>query len=62
MQLGRALGARVIAVVSDEEKAAFCRELGADVAINYREQDFVEVVAEVTEGHGADVILDNMGA
>ncbi len=38
------------------------RELGADVTINYRDQDFVEVVREVTDGHGADVILDNMGA
>ena len=39
-----------------------CAELGADVTINYREQDFVEVVREATDGHGADVILDNMGA
>ncbi len=44
------------------EKLAFCAELGADVTINYRDQDFVEVVREVTDGHGADVILDNMGA
>jgi putative PIG3 family NAD(P)H quinone oxidoreductase len=62
IQLTKALGARVIATAGSPEKLALCRELGADVAIDYREQDFVEVVADVTEGHGADVILDNMGA
>ena len=44
------------------EAARCCAELGADIAINYRDQDFVEVVRELTDGHGADVILDNMGA
>jgi len=62
IQLTKALGAQVIATAGSPEKLALCRELGADVAIHYREQDFVEVVAEVTDGHGADVILDNMGA
>jgi len=62
IQLTKALGARVITTAGSPEKLALCRELGADVAIDYREQDFVEVVADVTEGHGADVILDNMGA
>jgi putative PIG3 family NAD(P)H quinone oxidoreductase len=62
IQLTKALGARVVATAGSPEKLALCRELGADVAIDYREQDFVEVVAEVTAGHGADVILDNMGA
>src|SRR3954454_5718781 len=62
IQLTKALGARVIATAGSPEKLDLCRELGADVAIHYREQDFVEVVAEVTDGHGADVILDNMGA
>jgi putative PIG3 family NAD(P)H quinone oxidoreductase len=62
IQLTKALGARVIATAGSPEKLALCRELGADVAIDYRKQNFVEVVAEVTEGHGADVILDNMGA
>ena len=62
IQLTKALGARVIATAGSPEKLALCRELGADVAIHYREQDFVEVVAKVTDGHGADVILDNMGA
>jgi putative PIG3 family NAD(P)H quinone oxidoreductase len=62
IQLTKALGARVIATAGSPEKLDLCRQLGADVAIHYREQDFVEVVAEVTDGHGADVILDNMGA
>jgi putative PIG3 family NAD(P)H quinone oxidoreductase len=62
IQLTKALGARVIATAGSPEKLDLCRELGADVAIDYREQDFVEVVADVTDGHGADVILDNMGA
>jgi putative PIG3 family NAD(P)H quinone oxidoreductase len=62
IQLTKALGARVIATAGSPEKLALCRELGADVAIDYREQDFVQVVAEVTDGRGADVILDNMGA
>ncbi len=62
IQLTKALGARVLATAGSPEKLELCRELGAAVAIDYREQDFVEVVGEVTEGHGADVILDNMGA
>jgi putative PIG3 family NAD(P)H quinone oxidoreductase len=62
IQLATALGARVLTTAGTAEKRAFCEELGADVAIDYREQDFVEVVKEVTDGHGADVILDNMGA
>ena len=59
IQLTKALGARVIATAGSPEKLALCRELGADVAINYREDDFVVTVQ--AEG-GADVILDNMGA
>lgn len=62
IQLATALGARVLTTAGTPEKRAFCEELGADVAIDYREQDFVEVVRDVTDGHGADVILDNMGA
>jgi putative PIG3 family NAD(P)H quinone oxidoreductase len=62
IQLARAVGARVLATAGSPEKLDLCRELGAEVAIDYREQDFVEVVADVTEGRGADVILDNMGA
>lgn len=62
IQLAAAVGARVIATAGSPEKLDLCRELGAEVAIDYREQDFVPVVADVTDGHGADVILDNMGA
>jgi putative PIG3 family NAD(P)H quinone oxidoreductase len=62
IQLASAVGARVIATAGSQEKLDLCRELGAEAAVDYREQDFVAVVAEVTDGHGADVILDNMGA
>lgn len=62
IQLAKAAGARVIVTAGTEEKLQFCRDLGADVAINYREQDFVEEVQAATDGTGADVILDNMGA
>jgi putative PIG3 family NAD(P)H quinone oxidoreductase len=62
IQLAHALGARVLTTGGTPEKLALCAELGADVTIDYREQDFVEVVREATDGHGADVILDNMGA
>ncbi len=62
IQLAAANGSRVITTGGTPEKLDFCRELGADVTINYRDEDFVEVVKERTDGHGADVILDNMGA
>jgi putative PIG3 family NAD(P)H quinone oxidoreductase len=62
IQLAHALGARVFATAGSADKLALCTELGADVAINYREQDFVEVVRDETDGAGVDVILDNMGA
>ena len=62
IQLGKAFGARVICTAGSAEKLDFCRALGADVAISYRDEDFVEVVKDVTGGHGADVILDIMGA
>jgi putative PIG3 family NAD(P)H quinone oxidoreductase len=62
IQLGKALGARVVTTAGTPEKLALCRELGADVAVNYRDQDFVEEVRSATTGRGADVILDNMGA
>jgi putative PIG3 family NAD(P)H quinone oxidoreductase len=62
IQLASALGAKVLTTAGSAEKLAMCTDLGADVAINHREDDFVEVVREVTAGHGADVILDNMGA
>ena len=62
IQYARAIGARVAVTAGSAEKLQACRELGADVLVNYREQDFVEVVREATDGHGADVVLDNMGA
>ncbi len=62
IQLGVALGARVLTTAGSPEKLALCRELGADVTINYHEQDFVDVVRAATDGRGVDVILDNMGA
>lgn len=62
IQLGKALGARVITTAGSEEKLELCRSLGADLAVSYRDQDFVEEVKAATDGHGADVILDNMGA
>jgi putative PIG3 family NAD(P)H quinone oxidoreductase len=62
IQLANALGARVLTTAGTEEKLDLCRSLGADVAISYRDQDFVEEVKRATDGHGADVILDNMGA
>jgi putative PIG3 family NAD(P)H quinone oxidoreductase len=62
IQLAAQLGARVFTTAGSEEKRAFCRSLGAEVAIDYRDEDFVEVLKEHTDGAGADVILDNMGA
>jgi putative PIG3 family NAD(P)H quinone oxidoreductase len=62
IQLASQLGSRVLTTAGTPEKLALCASLGADVTINYREQDFVEVVRESTDGGGADVILDNMGA
>src|SRR6478752_1687897 len=61
IQLAHRLGARVITTAGTAEKLAACAALGADVVINYRDQDFVSVVGEQTDG-GVDVILDNMGA
>ncbi len=59
IQLGKALGSRVLTTAGSAEKLALCESLGADRAINYRDEDFVEVVKD---SGGADVILDNMGA
>jgi putative PIG3 family NAD(P)H quinone oxidoreductase len=59
IQLAKAVGATVFATAGSEEKLELCRSLGADVAINYRSEDFVEVL---TAAGGADVVLDNMGA
>ncbi|MCR6032530.1 zinc-binding dehydrogenase [Nocardioides sp. zg-579] len=62
IQLAAATGARVMTTSGTAEKLAYCRELGADVTINYRDEDFVEAVRAATDGAGADVVLDNMGA
>lgn len=62
IQLAKSLGAKVLVTVGSKEKAERCLQLGADAAINYKDEDFVERVRELTDGHGADVILDNMGA
>ena len=62
IQLGRAMGARVAVTAGSAEKLERCRELGAEVLVNYRDEDFVEAVRAATDGHGADVVLDNMGA
>jgi putative PIG3 family NAD(P)H quinone oxidoreductase len=61
IQLAHAFGARVIATAGSADKCESCRKLGADVAVNYREADFVAKVMEVTEGKGGDVILDMVG-
>lgn len=60
IQIAKALGADVAVTVSSQAKAQACRDLGADIVINYREEDFVEVLKD--HGRRADVILDNMGA
>jgi putative PIG3 family NAD(P)H quinone oxidoreductase len=62
IQLAAAVGARVATTAGSEERLQRCRELGAEIAVNYKEQDFVEALREATDGAGADVILDNMGA
>jgi putative PIG3 family NAD(P)H quinone oxidoreductase len=62
IQLGHALGARVVCTAGTAVKLARCRELGADLAVNYRDDDFVSAVLAFTDGRGADVILDIIGA
>ncbi|MFE6972201.1 NAD(P)H-quinone oxidoreductase [Streptomyces sp. NPDC057682] len=62
IQLAKAVGARVAVTAGGPEKLARCAELGADILIDYRNQDFVEEVGRATDGAGADVILDIMGA
>ncbi|MFE1157843.1 NAD(P)H-quinone oxidoreductase, partial [Streptomyces sp. NPDC058830] len=62
IQLAKAVGAKVAVTAGTKEKLERCAELGADILINYREQDFVAEVEDATGGAGADVILDNMGA
>jgi len=61
VQLAKWKGARVFATAGTDEKVALCRELGADVAINYSTEDFAEVVLRETENRGVDVVFDNVG-
>ena len=61
VQLGKAAGATVIATAGSDEKVAVCLKLGADHALNYKTQDFVEEVKKLTDGRGADVIYDPVG-
>ncbi|MFE2885275.1 NAD(P)H-quinone oxidoreductase [Streptomyces graminifolii] len=62
IQLAKAVGAKVAVTAGSKDKLDYCAELGADILINYREQDFVAEIERATGGAGADVILDNMGA
>jgi NADPH2:quinone reductase len=61
IQLGKAAGATVIATAGSDEKVELCRRLGADHAINYKTQDFVDEVKTITGGRGANVIFDPVG-
>ena len=61
VQLARLGGARVIASAGSPEKVELCRSLGADLAVNYRETDFVDAVLEATHGRGVDVAFDSIG-
>jgi putative PIG3 family NAD(P)H quinone oxidoreductase len=62
IQVAHALGCRVAVTAGSAEKLAVCRTLGADITINYRDEDFVERIKAETDGAGADVILDLLGA
>ncbi|MFI8350688.1 NAD(P)H-quinone oxidoreductase [Streptomyces sp. NPDC085596] len=61
IQVAKAVGARVAVTAGSRAKLDFCAGLGADILINYHEQDFVTAIERATDGAGADVILDNMG-
>ena len=61
IQLAKHAGARVFATAGGEAKLALCRELGADVAIDYEATDFSEVILDETDGRGVDVVFDNVG-
>jgi len=62
IQLGKAAGAYVIATAGSPEKIQVCKDLGADIAINYSEEDFVDIVKKETGGKGADIIFDPVGS
>lgn len=61
VQLAVAAGARVIAVAGSDEKLAWCKKLGAEVTVNHTSEDFVEIVKEVTDHQGVDIVFDNIG-
>src|SRR5262249_39596799 len=61
IQLAKAFGARVITTASTPEKCAACKALGADVAVNYKSEDFVAVTKTATNSKGANVVLDIIG-
>lgn len=62
IQMAKLFGARVFATAGSPEKCRFCEDLGADAAIDYKEDDFAEAVKRLTDGRGVDVILDMIGA
>ena len=61
IQMAKSLGAKVFTTAGSDEKCAACSRLGADIVVNYRRQDYVEVVRKATDGKGVDVILDMVG-
>jgi NADPH2:quinone reductase len=61
IQLAKAFGARVITTAGSPEKCDACRKLGADLAVNYKEEDFVAATKAATDGRGAEVVLDMVG-
>jgi len=61
IQLAKIVGANVCTTASSEEKADFVRSLGADMVINYKEQDFVAAIMDWTDGKGVDIVMDNVG-
>ena len=61
IQIAKHVGARVFATAGTDEKAQLCRELGADVAVNYNTEDFAAVIRSETGGRGVDVVFDNVG-
>ncbi|KAH0718000.1 hypothetical protein KY285_014031 [Solanum tuberosum] len=61
IQMAKCIGVKVFITAGSEEKLAACKELGADVCINYKTEDFVTCIKEETGGKGVDVILDNIG-
>jgi putative PIG3 family NAD(P)H quinone oxidoreductase len=61
IQMAKSLGSTVFTTAGSAEKCTACRRLGAEVAVNYHEQDYVKVLKEATDGQGVDVILDMVG-